>query len=292
MSLKQILKAIRADRLIRKLNFSLKVRLNSHTVLVPLESGTGYANLQLKNDWLLRLFADIVLPANTIVVDVGANVGQTLIKLRCSKHDIRYIGFEPNPGCAHYVRCLIARNDFKDTHVVSAGLSSKNELVPLYLKSAYDEGATIVSDFRPGDAEKNEKTYVPVFSFDSTGIIKGSDRVSLVKIDVEGAESDVLAGMAETLRKQQPVVLCEVLDVSSISSLDQHQTRANTVYSLMKNLGYESYRINHADRIISFERIDCITLVQWTPKSADMNDYLFIPASIGIASLFPELGRH
>ena len=44
----------------------------------------------------------IVLPIeNKKFIDVGVNIGQTLLKLKSVSSEIDYIGFEPNPICVN-----------------------------------------------------------------------------------------------------------------------------------------------------------------------------------------------
>src|SRR5919205_552723 len=60
-------------------------------------------------DALARLFA---LAGRPGLVDVGVNIGQTLLKLRSIARDAPYVGFEPNPFCIQFVNELIALNGF------------------------------------------------------------------------------------------------------------------------------------------------------------------------------------
>jgi len=50
---------------------------------------------------MIDLLKKILLLKDGVFIDIGMNLGQTLIKLKCVDPNIRYFGFEPNPGCVY-----------------------------------------------------------------------------------------------------------------------------------------------------------------------------------------------
>jgi hypothetical protein len=109
--------------------------------------------------------------------------------------------------------------------------------------------------------------------------------VSLVKIDVEGAESFVLEGMETFLSAQQPAIICEVLDADSEELLPNVQQRADGIVGNLKRWGYRIYRVNHGNHTIGFAELERITLKLYGPRSAATNDYLFVPREFDIAAV-------
>jgi hypothetical protein len=109
------------------------------------------------------------------------------------------------------------------------------------------------------------------------------EKIIFVKIDVEGAEYEVLKGMQKALSQHRPVIACEILDSYSEEVLAFTQERASAVCHFMKSLDYLiiKFKTNASrDRIIDHEVIDEISIKQWTPLSAHSNDYIFIPAGL------------
>ena len=49
--------------------------------------------------------------------DVGANLGQTLIKVKTIDSDINYHAFEPNYLCSNYLSKLIKINNWANTYI-------------------------------------------------------------------------------------------------------------------------------------------------------------------------------
>ena len=66
----------------------------------------------------------------------------------------------------------------------------------------------------------------------------GDEKITFVKIDVEGAEYEVLKGMEQSLSKHRPAIACEILDSYSDEVLGFTMERATAVCTLMKSLDY------------------------------------------------------
>lgn len=65
-------------------------------------------------------------------IDVGVNIGQTLLNVRSIDKDRNYIGFEPNPTCINYVMELIKINDFKNTTLIPFGIAGNDGVEVLH----------------------------------------------------------------------------------------------------------------------------------------------------------------
>jgi hypothetical protein len=75
---------------------------------------------------------------------------------------------------------------------------------------------------------------VPAVSIDAV-VAAGAEPPDFVKIDVEGAEAAVLHGMATTIDRHRPIVLCELDDPT-----DAGITRkVGQVTSVLEGRGYE-----------------------------------------------------
>lgn len=271
--------AFRFNKLKNSLNLPFTIQLNGKTFTIPLINTLGKANTSLgDDDWFVRLVKLLNLPADGDFLDVGVNVGQSLLLFR-STYDNTYWGFEPNPDCIFYLEHLVKINKLQNVNLLPAGLSSADAIVKLYARNDHDSAATIFNELKPGIFQSHHAKYVPVFSFESLQLdIK---KIALIKIDVEGAELDVIAGMQETLRRHQPVIICEILDYTSEESREREQKRASELFTLLKALQYNAYRIMHKSKTkLEYEPIHTLELRKWVPESFDLNDYLFLPQNI------------
>ncbi len=75
---------------------------------------------------------------------------------------------------------------------------------------------------------------VPVLTVDRFVREKGLNHVDLVKIDTETTEPQVLQGMAETIRRDHPVIVCEVLKERGS---EQH------IEEIVRSFGYRFYQL-------------------------------------------------
>jgi len=153
-----------------------------------------------------RCLAEALRPGH-VFFDIGANVGFfSLVAARLVGPSGCVYAFEPVARIARCVEAHAVRNRYPWIHVVEAAVGDVPGTAPLFL-SEHPGGATL----SPGDAEDTSASVsISVVSIDSlvaTGAVPAPD---VVKIDVEGAELDVLRGMVETLDRVRPVVVCEV----------------------------------------------------------------------------------
>ena len=275
MSFRGIAKFFRLKQLTSKFNFNTSHTINGKKFIIPVIKNMGLLNLSVKEDWLMEVLKKLNIPENASFVDIGVNVGQTLLTFR-SLYSNTYWGFEPNPSCVFYLNSLIKTNKFKNVNILPVGLSSENALLKFYLKNEVDSAGTIIQDLRPDYYDSEQVNFVPLFSFDKLNFNEIKN-ISLIKIDVEGAELDVISGLIKTINKFKPKIICEILDCHSEKSIPAMQSRADKLIDLMKSNEYDVYRILHSENPIGFKKIDKLKLQVWSPESFNLNDYLFVP---------------
>jgi FkbM family methyltransferase len=282
-SLTNVLKRSVKD-LTRYVNFTGSVTRNDIRFKIPVINNIGLSNFASDDDgWFLNLVKSMNLPKGSSFIDVGVNVGQSLIAFR-SCRDNPYYGFEPSPHCAFYINKLVKANNLRNIHLLPVGLSSDAAILKFYCKAAADSSATMIGELRPGHYSEEDISYVPVFPFDELDLGGISD-ISFIKIDVEGAELEVLTGLKQTLQKYNPVITCEVLDCHNAeTNLLALQERASRLVELVKSLNYTIYRIR-LEKGLNFDKIEEIMLKQYDSQSQYLNDYLFLPSTRKIEEL-------
>ncbi|MFN7737035.1 MAG: FkbM family methyltransferase [Pirellula sp.] len=268
-------KVLRKLRVARYFNQRVKLVENGREFMIPLLGDLGYSNLSLTEPWMTVLFKRLspIFEADEFVfVDVGVNIGQTLLKLRSVFPDARYVGFEPNPTCVYYVNTLIDSNAFQNVSVFPVGISSTATVLSLnlYGEQSDDSAASLIENFRP-EQRVYRSIHVPVFPVE---LITIPEHIGFLKIDVEGAELEVLRGFAPQLREFRPVVLTEILPVYKEENLTRLE-RQESIERMMRDLDYRCYRAMHPagvfSELVSIDRIGIHASVEWS-------DYLWVPA--------------
>lgn len=267
------LKILKRTHLIDRFNFTIKKKINRKIIKVPFVNGTGFTNYVLENDWMDLLIQSLVKEQDGCFVDVGMNIGQTLIRVKTNLPEIEYLGFEPNSTCVSYCQQLVRINHLKNCTIQNCALSTKVQNLILEKSLMTDVRASVVSALRPGFFTEYEN--VLALDYQTFYLDK---KIAFVKIDVEGSEFEVLSGMINAIVKYKPIIACEILDSHNSDTLELTQKKANQVVALMNSLDYAIIRlITNNCNIVSFERVETIIIRQWTYKSGALNDYLFYP---------------
>ena len=212
--------------------------VNGRKFKIPVLGKIGIPNLYLSEAWMTQLLKIILREHSGTFLDVGANIGQTLLKLRSITDQVKYIGFEPNTVCNFYLHQLIEANKIQNAQIVPVGVASENGLAELvfYHTSQTDSSASIVKDFRSKNKVRR-KEYVPILDFETLSPSLDLDNVAVLKIDVEGAELDVLLSCQKILEKYNPIVIIEILPVYKKENV-QRLERQEQIEQLADQLDY------------------------------------------------------
>lgn len=174
-----------------------------------------------------------LLKQGDVFVDIGANIGfySLLAAFRVGKTG-RVLSFEPS--FREYRRLLknIEINDAPAVVPFNVGLSRESEIKDLAIATSH----TGLNSLARSSRFESYCQPTPVFSFDWLWRqLFGPQRIDLIKIDVEGAESWVLEGMRWTLSERLPAkVIVEVTP----KFLKDFGASKRSIYELMRGHGY------------------------------------------------------
>lgn len=269
--LRRVVRALSKLGIIRCLNFTVGIKVNSRTLRLPILGGFGVENLQLSEPWLTRCLEVLVNEKEGAFLDVGVNIGQTLIKylsLGCAQP---YYGFEPNTQAAYYADSLIRANQCRRAYVIPVGLSDSTSIGELFMNSELDAAASTTPGFRPAEYYSTRK-HIAIFRGDEVIERIPVGPVAILKIDVEGGELEVLKGLRETIVKHRPFIICEVLPIYEEVSEQgiMRRMRTDAIQQILSDVAYTICRQLHNGRIDKLEQIE-------THKDLDLCEYIFLP---------------
>jgi FkbM family methyltransferase len=145
-----------------------------------------------------------------VFYDVGANVGFfTVLAARLVGPNGLVVAFEPVPATADLTRRNSELNGFTNVRVLERAASDVNGSGELVL-ARHIGGAALSTVPRPADA--TSAITVVLTTIDALLAESGIAAPTVVKIDVEGAETAVLDGMTETMARHRPTIICEIDD--------------------------------------------------------------------------------
>jgi FkbM family methyltransferase len=145
------------------------------------------------------------------------------------------ISVEPQADLVPLLRSNVARNHLRNVHVEVAALGRAPGVASLFQVSDNDGQATL----RLGKRERpvGKPARVVVHRLDELMATLNVPHVDAMKIDVEGAENDVIAGFDAVLRSHPPSVIF-------VECIDRHLRRFDSsAHQLLDCLGGYGYRV-------------------------------------------------
>jgi len=160
-----------------------------------------YHGIPLRQRRLRRFYAQFVSPGD-LVFDVGAHVGnrtRAFAAMGC-----RVLAVEPQPDFARLLRLFFARSS--KVEVIEAAVGSEHGHTSLFVSERTPTVSTVVASWHEARArdpdfsgvEWNRRIDVETVTLDV--LIARFGMPAFVKIDVEGSEPSVLAGLSHPVR--------------------------------------------------------------------------------------------
>ncbi|MBI1298304.1 FkbM family methyltransferase [bacterium] len=165
---------------------------------LPIRLGVVLGNLRMQH-----IFDRLLRPGN-IVVDVGANTGyNTFYAAHCVGHTGRVYAVEPAQDNLAVLYEDLFANRFSHVHVLPYAAGSRKAVRPFYLRGSVSAVNSLFQESFYADVTET----VDVFTARLDDLIH--EKPDLVKIDVEGAELDVLQGMSRMLEQASTQLVVE-----------------------------------------------------------------------------------
>jgi FkbM family methyltransferase len=231
-------------------DLTIRTPLRTYVNRLLEESGlTGY-----EPDTLACFLAAIEENRSAPAFDVGANIG-VFSWLAAALTPATVVAFEPTPDLAALMRSICDANRLT-VRVEEIALGAAPGTAELFISDRTDSSNSLREGFRAS----HRSVSVPVETIDGY-VARTGTTPSVLKVDTESTEPDVLRGAAGLLAGRRPWIICEVL---------AGRTEAELM-AILEPLDYAWYRIDGAGPL------DRRTAIEGDPTWKHMN-WLFAPA--------------
>lgn len=179
------------------------------------------------------------LPKGGTFFDIGANIGlMSIFAARCLSDNGKVYSFEANPETAKLLRYNIKLNKISNIEVVDKAVGNDTGKIRIYDNWSVNRGgATLIKP------EKETNSFeVDLIRIDDMAEYSNS-AISMIKIDVEGFELDVLKGLEKILRKTGPPKL--IIECSA--DRNNHYDSVYEIYDFIKKVNnYRIYKLSNS----------------------------------------------
>ena len=181
------------------------------------------------------LMLDLLLGDAPRVIDVGANAGQSILSLKAVRSKAAIDSFEPNP--IFHTRLEALASAVGDVVIHRCGLGASEGECIFYTpvvdgRPRLEETSMYMEEFEKPWIKRRLAASGTVISFcDFRAAVTTGDSFNftcdVIKIDVEGAERDVIMGFTSTIARCEPVLLVENSDWQRVTRvLERWEYRA------------------------------------------------------------------
>lgn len=183
----------------------------------------------------LRFLAELPRASLDVAIDVGGALGSYAWPL--SRKARRVIVFEPGEVHADFLSKALAFSRIELERAAVGNASGELDLMTPGDDVDARHRATLSASNPTIDATNAKLARVRVVTLDSfaSDHIGASERVDLLKVDVEGFELAVFEGAASLIEQHHPLIFCEIEQ--------RHNPRYREVFELLNRLGYVAFYI-------------------------------------------------
>jgi len=182
--------------------------------------------------------------SNSIVLDIGANMGQYACRLNSIVKNGKIYAFEPYS--INFASLVSMKNilRLKNVEPINSAVSDKKCSVKLIIPIIKDKlivgTQAVIGTYKRTELKKIKylEETVNSISIDSFVLENKISKIDLIKIDTEGAEISVLQGGYETIKKYLPVLIIEI-----------HPSSPGLEF--LQKIGYKAY-VFSADKLMEF----------------------------------------
>lgn len=242
-------------------------RNNLKFVLYPGQNAEVYFQNKGNYEIAERLFCEKYVKPGMLVLDVGANIGMYSLPLSLLVNPNGAVhAFEAEQKNYEKLRINIALNNCSNiilnhNAVFSQSIEVSLNVFPESVNSWHSLGNPELPDpFNSGKLiSPMDKQVVQGISIDDYVTSKRIQKIHFLKIDVEGAELDVLKGASSSLDDEIIDVIMFEISLPQIKSMGYDQFQ---IFDYLKSKRMKIYALNHLGDLVEFEEYEKLSIYQ------------------------------
>ena len=209
------------------------------------------------------------LQESSVFVDVGANIG--LYCCLALSMGVPTIAFEPVPLNLRYLLRNIYANGWKDScEVFPVALGGASGIVEMY---GGGTGASVIKGWAQNSSL--QKRLVPLMTLDRLIREKVENTKSLILVDVEGAEDQVIAGAEAVLTlSPRPVWIVEISLTEQLPHRLKTNPTAASTFQRFWDHGYDSWTTGKDIRRV--EKDELLRVLESGADTIGTHNFLFL----------------
>jgi len=198
---------------------------------------------------LLKLMSSFI-SEDSVMLDIGANVGAISIPLARKHPFSEFHCFEPHPDIFGDLKFNLIINKLKNVIPIRKIVCGKEtENISFFAQQAGSNNNLGLSSLRP-NSDLGEYKEIKVAGTSIDVHCRSFDKsVSVIKIDVQGAELDVLASAKDVLSNHRPVIFFEFEEEYYKSEVEAAAAKHKLI-ELFSGAGYELHAIVGNERYL------------------------------------------
>lgn len=193
------------------------------------------------DDIAMDNFVNLV-KSDSIVIDVGGNIGITAARFAKKAFNGKIIVVEPSKFSFQRLVYHMKLNKLTNVVPINKGLGTQEKIEKLYTVDENNSGMNRIVSFELNNVP-NES--ISICKLDDLVQKIELKRIDFIKIDVEGYEMNVLKGAINTIINYKPIILIEVID----ENLKENQSSALEVIQFLVEKNYKILIANTLEEI-------------------------------------------
>ncbi len=149
------------------------------------------AQYLLEEVWLNEDYYFKTNKQEPVIFDCGANIGVSVLYFKALYPESTIIAFEPNPNLFALLKKNVEVNHLKEVYIHQVALSATNEEISFFIND--NMGSFLSSKFQ----HRGGNNEIKVKAEQLSGSIKKHPNIDLLKMDIEGAEYEVIQELNE-----------------------------------------------------------------------------------------------